>query len=123
MKLKLLEMDLSICQVERELSIPDWAYKGEFFSLTKTFDEISIVCSTELVPNDTKQESGFQALMVEGPLDFSLVGVLNSILEKLKQEEISVFVISTFNTDYILVKKAKVELAVEVLRKAGYCVS
>ncbi|NLT52497.1 MAG: ACT domain-containing protein [Ignavibacteria bacterium] len=90
-------------------------FNEDFFSITKTNDEISVVCREEIFIKETEVENGWKCLKVKGILDFSLVGIFHSILTELKNAEISVFVISTFNTDYILIKKESFEKAVKVL--------
>jgi len=93
-----------------------------FFSVTRTHEELSIVCPESVIPVDVKQESGWRMLKVEGPLEFGLTGVLASIATPLAQAGISIFSIATFNTDYVLVKDALVAEAVKALHAAGHTV-
>lgn len=118
MQLKQLSNEFSVCKIE-DISKID--LEQEWLFLSKTEDEISVVCESVFLPEGvTDVEHGWKALKIEGQLDFSLIGILAKISTLLADHEISVFVISTFNTDYILVKQDKIEGAVEVLSIAGY---
>ena len=118
--MKLLKEYLAVCRLERNDMIPDFATKGEFFSITKTEDELSIVCSSEVVPEGVKCEKDWRALKIEGPLDFSLIGILSSISSVLAKNKISIFAISTYDTDYILVKKDFISKAISILEEENY---
>ncbi len=118
--LSVLPETLVICHLDADEAVPDWAMLGEFVSITHTPDELSIVCAAEYVPPGVKANRGWRALKVEGPLDFALTGVLASIADPLAQAGISIFAISTFNTDYVLVKEPALQSAYEVLRRAGH---
>lgn len=111
---------LAVCKIEPGADIPRWATRGNFFSVTKTSEELSIVCSQENVPVDVKAEKDWCYFKVAGPLDFGLTGILASLANPLAQAEISIFAVSTFDTDYLLVKKIYFEGAIEVLRIAGH---
>jgi hypothetical protein len=100
--------------------VPAWAGVGEFVSITLTPWETSVVCPEERVPKDVPSEKGFRALKVQGPLDFSLVGVLASMIGPLTEERISVFAVSTFDTDYLLVREDALARAVEILIRNGH---
>ncbi len=96
--------------------IPSWAINGAgFFSITKTSDELSVVCPEEKVPRDVKVEGGWRCLKVEGPLDFGLTGILASLAQPLAEAKISIFSLSTYDTDYIMIKKNNLQKAIEVL--------
>jgi hypothetical protein len=114
---------LAVCQLAPEAPIPAWAATTGFSSITRTRDELSIVCPEVVVPKGVKQEAGWRMLKVEGPLDFTLTGVLASIASPLAQAGISIFPLSTFNTDYVLVKDADVTEAVQALQAAGHTVT
>jgi hypothetical protein len=118
--LSLLADNFSICRLGPEESIPPWALAGEFFSITRTKEELSLVCSQEVVPADVQSEAGWRCLMVGGPLDFSLTGILASLTTSLAEVGISIFAISTFDTDYLLVKADNLERAVLKLKEAGH---
>ncbi len=110
----------TICRLERNAPIPEWALIGGFFSVTRTADELSVVCPRDQVPPGVQKQDGWKALRVEGPLDLSLTGVLASLTEPLAKEGISIFAISTYDTDYLLVKKEQLERAIQTLREEGY---
>ena len=118
--LKLLKGKYGVCRLNKTQSIPEWSKKGEFFSITKTSDELSIVCFEDNIPNDIKCEKNWRVLKIEGPLDFSLIGILASISTILAQKGISIFAISTYDTDYILVKNKDIDNAIDSLIKEGY---
>ena len=107
---------LAIVQLPKNSAVPHWAIEEQdFFSVTKTRDELSIVCLEWKVPEGVKVEKGWRCLKVEGPLDFSLTGILSSLAQPLSAASISIFAISTFDTDYLLIKKENLQKALEVL--------
>ncbi|OAI40482.1 amino acid-binding protein [Planctomycetaceae bacterium SCGC AG-212-D15] len=112
----------SICRLDPNAPLPSWA-SGSFLSITRSPDELSIVCPAAVVPDGVGCERGWRCLKVQGPFDFSVVGVVASIIGPLAEAGVSVFVVSTFDTDYLLVKQERLERAVEVLRKAGHTVA
>lgn len=118
--MKLLKERYGVCRLDKTELILEWAQNGEFFSITRTSDELSIVCIEDSIPNDIKCEKDWRILKVEGPLDFSLIGILASISTILAQKGISIFAISTYDTDYILVKNKDIDNAVESLIKERY---
>ena len=120
--MSLMEGDLAICRQAQGSLIPPWALDGEFSSITRTADELSIVCREELVPLGVQADRGWRALRVAGPLDFSLVGVLAAMSGPLAEAGVAVLAISTFDTDYLLVKIATLERAITVLCAAGHVV-
>lgn len=118
--MKLLKESLAVCRLEKDYKIPTFATKGEFFSITKTEDELSLVCSSINVPDNIKCEKDWRALKIEGPLDFSLIGVLSSISSILAESKVSIFAISTYDTDYILVKNKDLDNAIIALEQEHY---
>jgi len=119
--LALTQHRLVICQLAPDAPIPAWvSERNTFSSITRTSEELSIVCLECVVPKGVKQEAGWRAFKVEGPLDFALTGILASVAAPLAQAGISIFAISTYNTDYLLVKDAKVTEAVKALQAAGH---
>ena len=123
MKLKREEGGYSVCRLDPGASFPAWASSG-FVSATRTEAELSIVCESALVPREgapgMKEEGGWGMIRVIGPLDFGLVGVISSIAKPLADYRISIFSISTFDTDYFLVKEEKIAFALDVLRRFGF---
>ena len=112
----------AVCRLDAQAAVPDWAFSGDFFSVTRTIDELSIVCSEAGVPEGVLCERGWACLKVEGPLDFSLTGVLASLTQPLAEAGISLFVLSTYNTDYLLVKARDLDRAVAVLAEAEHTI-
>ena len=108
----------AICRLDARAPIPLWA-RGDFVSITRTRDELSIVCAQSNVPDGIMCERDWRALRVEGKLDFALTGVLVALGVPLADAGISIFAISTFDTDYILVKARDLEKAKHVLQEAG----
>ena len=100
--------------------IPVWAFSSNFFSITKTSDELSIVCLQDNIPEDICCERDWRILKIEGTLDFSLIGILSSISTILAHNKISIFAVSTYDTDYILVKDSDINNAVIALKAEGY---
>lgn len=120
MELKKLPYDLSVCKV-RELSPEILA--DDFFFIARTDEELSLVCRTEHVPFRTEaREDGWKAFRIQGVLDFSLIGILAPIAAVLADRQIGIFAVSTYNTDYILVKKESFDKACDALLHAGYSV-
>lgn len=110
---------LAVCRLVSGAPIPLWATNDSFFSITKTDDELSIVCSENNVPKNIKSEKDWRAIKVEGPLDFSLTGILSSLVSPLAEAKISIFAISTYDTDYILVRDDNLKKAIKIL--SGFC--
>lgn len=118
MELKRFAYDFSVCQVKQ---ITHEDINSEFFFIGKTDEELSLVCLTEKVPaNAIKRDDGWKAFRIQGVLDFSLIGILAPIADILAENKIGIFAVSTFNTDYVLVKKENFEQAMKVLSEAGY---
>jgi hypothetical protein len=120
LKLSILEGLFSIHRLLPNNEIPKQVYKGQFYSICKTDEELSIVCSSSVLLNSKSSETGWSCIKVIGPLDFSLTGILADISSVLANEEISIFAISTFDSDYILVKSEKLPAAKTALQKAEY---
>lgn len=118
MRLKKINADFSICKVadfsEVDLNRP-------FCFTAKTDEENSVVCQTEDVPDHTiERDDGWKGFRIEGVLDFSLIGILSKITGVLAENKIGIFAVSTYNTDYVLVKQENYERALAVLKKSGY---
>ena len=116
MELILLPDSLAICRLSQNVPIPPWALAGEFFALCRSEEELSIVCPDGLPPAGVEADSGWKALKVQGPLPLSETGVIAALSAPLAEAGIAVFVISTFDTDYLLVKESDLSKAVRVLR-------
>lgn len=121
MELKKLSYDLTVCKVKSEKDIN---LNKDFYFLAKTGEEISLVCIKADTPPDTvEREDGWKCFKIQGVLDFSLIGILSKISAILAENQIGIFAVSTYNTDYILVKDKDFEKALKVLSKNGYTVS
>ena len=115
----ILRETFAICRIDKEASIPDWAFQGGLVSVTRTKDELSIVCPQINVPKGILCNQGWSCLKVKGPLDLASTGILSSIATTLEKEGMSLFSISTYDTDYILVKEKDLEKAIFALTEAG----
>ena len=113
--LSLMKTPFAVCRLDASASVPPWAQPSELTSVTWTEDELSILAPEACVPHDTLAQRGFRALKVHGPLPFHLVGILSTLLTRLADAKVSVFTISTYETDYILVPKAQLQDAVDAL--------
>ncbi len=120
--LMILPHRLAVCQLRADEPFPEWARAGDLLSFTRTDDELSVVCQERFVPPEVKAERGWRAMQVQGPLDFSLVGVLAAIAAPLAEAAISIFALSTYNTDYILVPERDLDRAVQALEQTGFLV-
>ena len=118
MKLKKLPYNLTVCKL-RDISAINLS--AEFFFIGKTDEELSLVCRTEDTPaNTTERDDGWRGFRIEGVLDFSLIGILSKISTILAEKQIGIFAVSTYNTDYILVKAENFDRAMDALSAAGY---
>lgn len=120
MELKKLEYDLTVCKVG---ALADINMTADFFFIGKTEEELSLVCRTEDVPPQTiARDDGWKGFRIQGILDFSLIGILSKLSGILADNGIGIFAVSTYNTDYILVKAENFEKALTVLSAKGYTV-
>ncbi|MGE5347517.1 MAG: ACT domain-containing protein [Acidithiobacillales bacterium] len=117
--LSLLRGLWAVCRLHPESAVPAWAEGGVFFSATRSPEELSIVCEDAAVPEAVKAEKGWALLKLDGPVPFDAIGVLSALTAPLAEAGIPVFAISTFDTDYLLVKVDRFGDAAAVLRKAG----
>jgi hypothetical protein len=114
---------LAVCRLDQNGKIPAWASSGTLCSITRTADELSIVCQQNHVPDGIRCERGWRCLRVAGTMDFSMIGVVASLSMPLAEAGVGIFVISTFDTDYLLVKDDDFSKAVAALRAAGHAVA
>jgi len=119
-KFSLLPERMAISRLPKDASPPSWALSGPFFSVTRTEEELSVVCPQINVPEGIKRDEGWRVLKVEGPLDLSATGILVSLITPLARERISVFAVSTYDTDCLLVKEESLKKAVQVLSGEGH---
>jgi hypothetical protein len=109
-----------VCRFSPHAAIPEWALAGEFFSITSTPQELSIVCDSGRIPAKVLAEHGWSCFKIEGPIPFDITGVLAACIDPLAAAGIGIFAVSTFDTDYVLVKTAHLDRAKSALRAAGH---
>jgi hypothetical protein len=120
LKFRVLGELLAVCRLAANADIPEWVEARKFHCVTRTADELSIVCIENNLPEDVIAERGWVALKLEGPFPFAMTGVLASFLQPLAQARVPIFAISTFDTDYVLLKQQDMERALAALRAAGH---
>ena len=120
LELKRLEYQLTVCKVA---DLSDIRTESDFYFIGRTDEELSLVCKTEEAPSNTiERDDGWRGFRIQGVLDFSLIGILSRLSGILAEHKIGIFAVSTFNTDYILVKEENFERALSVLESEGYTV-
>jgi hypothetical protein len=120
MELKKIEYNLTVCKVR---NISDIDMMSEFYFIGRTDEEISLVCKTEDTPAETaERDDGWKGFRIQGTLDFSLIGILSKLSGILADHKIGIFAVSTYNTDYILVKEKNFAKALDVLESEGYSI-
>lgn len=118
MELKEIKQEFAVCKIN---SISQVDVRDEYFFIGKTDEELSLVCGAKYIPNDCIEcDTGWRGFRIEGVLDFSLIGILSKISKILADNKIGIFAVSTYNTDYILVKKENFQKARQVLIDKGY---
>jgi hypothetical protein len=122
LNLTVVDGTFAVCRLGADAPIPPWATASQFFSITRTADELSIVCRQDAVPEGVIGERGWRCLRVAGTMPFSIVGVLASLAAPLAGAGISVFAVSTFDTDYLLFQEQDLERVIDVLRRQGHTV-
>jgi len=120
--LSVMPQRLAVCRLDPDEMIPDWLRECDFWSITRTAEELSVVLPQANVPRAWKAEGGWRCLKVHGPLDFSLTGVLASLASPLAEAGISIFAISTYDSDYALVRDHDLGEAKNVLSEAGHTI-
>ncbi len=123
LRLSLLPGRFMICRLPPDAPVPSWAMRGDFYSVTRTADELSAVCREAETPDDVRRHSGRRCMKVEGPIDFSETGILSALARPLALARISIFALSTFDTDWILVRERDLAETVRVLQEAGHEIS
>lgn len=119
--LTVLAGEYAVCRLSPEAAtIPTWAFAGHWYSLTRTDDELSVVCPASLVPDEVQAERDWCMLRLTGPFPFDMTGVLAAVLVPLGAATIPIFALSTFDTDYVLIKTPDLARAVTALRDAGH---
>ena len=122
LNLQLFAGEFAVCRLPATEPVPVWAGSAIFSSVTRTAGELSIICLAAPMPAGVKAERDWRLLQVAGPLDFGAVGILASITAPLAQAGISLLAVATFDTDYVLVRAARLEAALHALESAGHTV-
>jgi uncharacterized protein len=120
LKFRWIPAAFAIVRLAPDSPIPAWALRGEFTSITRTADELSIVCPADALPADVLSPQRWICLKLEGPFPFSMTGVLLSFIEPLSKKGIPIFVISTYDTDYVLIQEEWAHSAITELQNAGH---
>lgn len=123
LELTLLPERFAISRLAADSPIPGWATQGPFFSVTRTGDELSVVCELSRVPAGVQSQPGWRVFKVHGPFVLSEVGVLSALAAPLAEARISLFAISTFDTDYLLVASETLSAAIAALERAGHTIN
>jgi hypothetical protein len=118
--LRLLDGELGVCRLPAGAPAPEVPATAALFALTRTADELSVVCAVGDAPPGAAVEPGWRALAVRGPLDFALTGILASLAGPVAEAGIPIFAISTYDTDYVLVRESDLAAASDALRRAGH---
>lgn len=119
MKLTVFPARLAVCRLPAHADVPPWS-RGAFTSITRTPEELSVVCDESFVPEDVVAERGWRALQLHGPIPFEVTGVAAALSAPLAASGISLFLISTYDTDWLLVKEAVLDRAISALQDAGF---
>jgi len=120
--LDLLNSSFAVARLSRDAPIPAPHPDAEFFSVTRTAEELSVITPEGQSPDDATVETGWCAFKIDGPLDFSELGILASLATTLAEAEVSIFAVSTYDTDYVLCKKERLKTAIDAMRDAGHIV-
>lgn len=120
MQLRTLPDSYAVVRLQPGSELPEWVDKGPFRSVTRTEHEVSVVCRDHDVPEGESVDRGWTVLEVKGPLDFSLTGAIASLVEPLAKVDVPIFLISTFETDYVLVRSSDLARAADALESAGH---
>ena len=122
LELTLLPERFAISRLAADAPVPAWATEGPFFSVTRTGDELSVVCELARVPVGVESQTGWRVFNVHGPFVLTEIGVLSALATPLAEAKLSLFAISTFDTDYLLVASETLSAAVSALERAGHTI-
>jgi hypothetical protein len=120
LKLIILAQRLAVCRLDVNAPIPGWAGGESFLSISRTRDELSVICEEHLVPPGAQASRGWRGFKIVGPLDLDLVGILVSVAVPLAQSNVGILPVGTYETDYILVRDRQLNDAIKALRFAGF---
>jgi len=121
--LELVAGRYAVCRLSASEAVPAWATGGPFVSVTRTDAELSVVCAQEAVPTAVLAEPGWRCLRVAGPLGFGMTGILASLSGPLASSGVSIFVVSTYDTDYLMVQERDLDRATAALTRAGHALA
>ena len=122
LSLTLLPGAVAICRLDPKAPIPEWALGSDWWSITRTSDELSVVCAETRVPASVASSRGWRALKFDGPLPLDQTGILASVTAPLAAAHVSVFALATFSTDFVLIPAAQQPAAIDALERAGHSV-
>lgn len=122
-QLNLLPEVMALCRLAPGMPIPEWTASASLLNITRTAEELSILCDSHLVPSNVKVEGGWRVFKMIGPLEFTMVGVLASVLNPLAEAGITILAVSTYDTDYILVTEPDLKAAKAALHAAGHLIT
>ena len=120
MELQLLDQELAVIHFSPKTAIPSWVFDSSFFSITKTQDELSIFCDSDAIPPEFDKSGGWRAFRIVGQIEFELAGMISSLSLPLSSKQISIFSISTYDTDYMIVQNERLTDATIALEQAGH---
>lgn len=118
--IELLVGPLSVCRLDASAPIPAWGSAAAFFTVTRTADELSIICATDRVPDGVTVSGGWRALKIVGPFNFAEVGILLRVAAPLAAAGVSILPVATYDTDYVLVRASQLAAAIAALRSDGH---
>jgi hypothetical protein len=123
LNLRILPKRLAVCRLDAEAPLPDWIEQSGFYAITRTEEELTIVCDETLVGLGVTSEKGWRCFKVEGSIDFSEIGIVFSLTRPLTESAVPVFLMSTFDTDYLMVKEKDLAKAIAALTAEGHLVA
>jgi hypothetical protein len=119
LRVSVLPERLAICRLDASAAVPPWAEQGTFVSVTRTREELTVICPENHITPDIEASRGWRAFKLEGPFDLELVGLLVSVAAPLAQAAVSILPLGTYETDYVLVRQTQLESAIRALRFSG----
>jgi hypothetical protein len=122
LKFIILAGSYSLCRLDAKESIPSWVYSSDFYTISKSPEELSIVCESKFVPAEIRKSDNWKLLKINAVLDLSLTGITARFSKALAEANVNLCVIATFDTDYVMVQKDKLEIAKAALRNEGFIV-
>jgi hypothetical protein len=120
--LDVLPERFGICRFDPNASVPNWVWASPFYSVTRTAEEVSVVCHEGVIPQEILYEKGWRCLKVQGPIDFSETGILSSLAQPLASKNVTIFALSTYDTDYLFVREKDLSKTIETLSQKGFLV-